>query len=59
MRALLVAAALAFGIGGFATSAHAGEGCSYLGHEKKMTNDFEAPAPAPASAAIKKPEKKG
>ena len=54
MRALIVAASLAFAIGGFATTAHAGEGCSYEGHEVK--GDFETPAPA---AAVKKPEKRG
>jgi len=54
MRALLVAVSFVFALGGFASVAHAGEGCAYEGHQ--TTSDFETPAPA---AAVKKPEKRG
>ena len=56
MRAVIGALSLVFALGGFATVAQAGEGCSYGDHAMTKKNDFEAPPPA---AAVIKPDKKG
>ena len=45
MRAMIAALTLAFALGGFATTASAGEGCDYGGHAVKK-NDLETPPPA-------------